>query len=121
MLTNRQTTSRMSSLVSVMTEDQPLLQTRRGKAMQNSILTPLRRMLIVVFALSFAFGLTATPILYAYRTLSCEEYYKGGREHEGKGDKCAVPEVQAEAAKAISVSRSSLSSQTSWSPTINTV
>jgi len=61
-------------------------------------------MLLVVFSLSFTFGLTNTPMLYAYRVLTCQEYYRHNKPYHGKGDQCAIPEVDVRTAQAVSVS-----------------
>jgi hypothetical protein len=64
-------------------------------------------MLLVVFSLSFTFGLTNTPMLYAYRVLTCQEYYRHNKPYHGKGDQCAIPEVDVRTAQAVSVSECS--------------
>jgi len=91
-------------------EQQPLLlrQDTQTKALQKSFFTPLRRMLLVVFSLSFTFGLTNTPMLYAYRVLTCQEYYRHNKPYHGKGDQCAIPEVDVRTAQAVSVSEYSI-------------
>ena len=87
-------------------EQQPLLlrQDTQTKVMQKTAFTPLRRMLLVVFSLSFTFGLTNTPMLYAYRVLTCQEYYRHHKPYEGTGDQCAIPPIDVQTAKAVSFS-----------------
>ena len=94
-------------------EQQPLLlrQDTQTKVMQKSFFTPLRRMLLIVFCLSFTFGLTNTPMLYAYRVLTCQEYYQHHKPYQGNGDQCAIPAIDVQTAKAVSFSTSNICSR----------
>lgn len=87
-------------------EQQPLLlrQDTQTKVLQKTWFTPLRRILLVVFSLSFTFGLTNTPMLYAYRVLTCQEYYLHHEPYQGDGDQCAIPPIDVQTAKAVSFS-----------------
>jgi len=46
---------------------------------------------------------TATPLLFAFRTFSCQNYYDHNPPFEGEGDRCALKEIETRAAQAVSV------------------
>lgn len=46
---------------------------------------------------------TATPLLFSYRTFTCDAYYDDHPPYEGSGDKCAIKEVETRTAASISL------------------
>ncbi|KAI5480150.1 hypothetical protein MNV49_001811 [Pseudohyphozyma bogoriensis] len=93
------------------TESTPLLSTplaaegAPASATTTGVLSPFNRVCAIVFFLAVAFTVTATPLIYAFRTITCEILYDEGRlpPYEGKGDRCSRKEVEAETAVAISL------------------
>lgn len=68
-------------------------------------------MLLIVFTLSFAFGLSQTPMIYAYKTMTCQDYYKdqeaasvGGHSLVRGGDRCEVKDVETRSTQVINIS-----------------
>jgi hypothetical protein len=62
-------------------------------------------------ALSFSF--TQSPLIYAFRIMTCDEYYKT-HEWAGQGDRCAVHRIEADTASAVAlVGASTMSFSTS--------
>lgn len=53
---------------------------------------------------SFAFGCTNTPIVYAYRKFTCDEYYTTHPPYKGHGDPCSVHDIESSTAKSLSLS-----------------
>ncbi|KAH7028174.1 uncharacterized protein B0I36DRAFT_247438 [Microdochium trichocladiopsis] len=49
--------------------------------------------MIAGLLISASFGLTQTPILYAFRQMVCEDYYSHHPPYAGSGDSCNVPAV----------------------------
>ncbi|GAA5896398.1 hypothetical protein JCM5296_002721 [Sporobolomyces johnsonii] len=74
-------------------------------ASSRGLFSPLSRLLLTTLLLSISFVLTATSLLYGFREMSCEEYYRDGR-HEWRGgedeDRCAVREVEGMTAREVS-------------------
>lgn len=46
---------------------------------------------------------TATPLLFSYRIFTCDDYYLDHPPYDGKGDRCAVKEIETRTAQSISV------------------
>lgn len=55
---------------------------------------------------SFAFGCTNTPIVYAYRKFTCDEYYNSHPPYTGHGDRCSIHDIESSTAKSLSLSES---------------
>jgi hypothetical protein len=51
-------------------------------------------------AMSFAF--TQTPLIYAFRVMTCDEYYKT-HSYGGVGDRCALPRIEADTASSVAL------------------
>ena len=63
---------------------------------------PSFRLLLCGFMVSLSFGVTQIPLLYAFRAMSCDEYYAASANKEP--DRCAgVPAIDSATAKAISL------------------
>ncbi|KAI1845876.1 hypothetical protein JX266_007963 [Neoarthrinium moseri] len=52
------------------------------------VLTPELSLLIAGFLITTALCFTQVPILYAFRKMECEEFYKHAPPYEGVGDRC---------------------------------
>jgi hypothetical protein len=68
--------------------------------------SPLRRVLLLAFASATSFAFTQTSLIYAFRVMTCDDYFAlhdstlGSRS--GK-DRCSIPIVESKTAKAIAV------------------
>ncbi|KAL8279700.1 hypothetical protein RQP46_008013 [Phenoliferia psychrophenolica] len=92
------------------TESTPLLagdasQSPVAAATSKQLISPFRKLLLTCLMLSIAFIYTATPLIYAFRTISCDNLYADGTlpPYEGDGDRCANHEVESKTASSISV------------------
>ncbi|TXT07090.1 hypothetical protein VHUM_03260 [Vanrija humicola] len=52
------------------------------------------------FFVALTLSFTQTSLVYSFRTMTCDEYYKT-HEWDGVGDRCAVKEIEASTAKSI--------------------
>ncbi|KAK9793573.1 putative Major facilitator superfamily (MFS) profile domain-containing protein [Seiridium cardinale] len=59
------------------------------------IATPELRLLIAGFIITTALCFTQVPIIYAFRKMACEEYYKHAEPYTGAGDRCSKPAIDA--------------------------
>lgn len=84
-------------------EETPLLSRPepKGEGWGKSVLY---RAFLCGFIVSLSFGVTQVPMLYVFRLMTCDAYYENhplpGPE---KGDRCAVPEIEASSARAIAL------------------
>ncbi|SGY20025.1 BQ5605_C017g08439 [Microbotryum silenes-dioicae] len=69
----------------------------------SSLLPPFRRLLLAALLQALSFVATATPIIFAFRTMSCEIYYERNPPYQGNGDRCARKEIDSTTASAISL------------------
>ncbi|WVQ73766.1 hypothetical protein IAR50_003346 [Cryptococcus sp. DSM 104548] len=66
--------------------------------------SPAHRVFLTILVTEFAFCLTDTTLLYAYKRMICDEYYKDHEwDHTGR-HKCSVPDVAASYARSYSLS-----------------
>ncbi|KAI0185588.1 hypothetical protein EV127DRAFT_441201 [Xylaria flabelliformis] len=87
-------------------ETSPLLGEREGEATKTKsnskskslFFSPSTLILFAGFIISLSFSYTQTPIIYTFRVMVCEEFYKHAPPYEGDGDRCARNEVDAGAA-----------------------
>nr|KIR89040.1 hypothetical protein I308_00037 [Cryptococcus tetragattii IND107] len=49
------------------------------------------------------FAFTQTSPIYAFRIMTCDEYYKTHDEWTGTGDRCSVPKIEADSASQIAI------------------
>lgn len=63
---------------------------------------PLQRIYFTSFLVCMTFGLTQAPLIYSFRTMTCDEYYKTHEWH-GHGDRCKLPEIDSAKAKSITI------------------
>ncbi|KAK8847333.1 hypothetical protein IAR55_005190 [Kwoniella newhampshirensis] len=89
--------------VNEVTETSPLVSSP-DKPQNKGIFPPVRRVLFTSFLLSMTFALTQTSLIYGFRVMTCEEYYK---THEWTGpenaDRCSIPRIEADSASAIAL------------------
>lgn len=64
------------------------------------LLPPLHRVYLMSFFVALTLSFTQTSLVYSFRTMTCDEYYKT-HEWDGVGDRCAVKEIEASTAKSI--------------------
>ncbi|SCV72985.1 BQ2448_6910 [Microbotryum intermedium] len=69
----------------------------------SSLLSPFRRLLLAALLQALSFVATATPIIFAFRIMSCEIYYERNPPYQGTGDRCARKEIDSTTASAISL------------------
>lgn len=55
------------------------------------------------FIMSLSLSFTQVPMLYAFRLMTCEEYYKTHALPPPGGDRCAVHEIEAETARQVTL------------------
>ncbi|ODN82295.1 hypothetical protein L202_02573 [Cryptococcus amylolentus CBS 6039] len=93
---------------SVQTETSALLPTPPLPANRSlntpSWYSPIRRVLFTSLLLAMTFRLTQTTVIYAFRVMTCDEYYKS---HDWVGergdDKCSLPKIEAESASHVAL------------------
>ncbi|ORY30171.1 major facilitator superfamily domain-containing protein [Naematelia encephala] len=56
--------------------------------------------------IAIAFGFTQTSLIYAFRVMTCDEYFKT-HEWVGDGDRCAIPRIESDTAIEIAIVGSS--------------
>ncbi|KAL1405594.1 hypothetical protein Q8F55_009233 [Vanrija albida] len=64
------------------------------------LLPPLHRVYIMSFMVALTLSFTQTSLIYSFRTMTCDEYYKT-HVWDGVGDRCAVKAIEASTAKSI--------------------
>ncbi|WVQ83378.1 hypothetical protein IAT38_005519 [Cryptococcus sp. DSM 104549] len=69
---------------------------------RRSWFSPVPRVFFTSFLLAMTFAFTQTSLIYAFRVMTCEEYYKT-HEWTGTGDRCAVPRIEADSASQIAI------------------
>ncbi|GAW13703.1 hypothetical protein ANO14919_030920 [Xylariales sp. No.14919] len=88
-------------------ETAPLLGRREYEAMKMkskpSLFSPATLILFAGFIISLSFSYTQTPLLYTFRVMVCEEFYKHAPPYEGTGDRCARNEIDAGAATQVAI------------------
>ncbi|KIR43128.1 hypothetical protein I307_04268 [Cryptococcus deuterogattii 99/473] len=85
---------------SLPTEDTPLLPLNK---FPRSWFPPVTRVLFTSFLLAMTFAFTQTSLIYAFRIMTCDEYYKTHDEWTGTGDRCSVPKIEADSASQIAL------------------
>jgi hypothetical protein len=66
--------------------------------------SPLRRVLLLAFASATSFAFTQTSLIYAFRVMTCDDYFTLHNSMIGSGkDRCSIPIVESKTAKAIAV------------------
>ncbi|KAL1304420.1 hypothetical protein AAFC00_003418 [Neodothiora populina] len=65
------------------------------------------RILLCAFLISLSFSFTQVPILYVFRLMTCEEYYKLHDPSNVKGDRCNVNAIESSTARSVSLLGSS--------------
>lgn len=84
-------------------ETTPLLtngQETRRKPNQNNVVL---RILLCAFLVSLSFSFTQVPILYVFRLMTCDEYYKVHPPFSGSEDRCAVNAIESSTARSLSL------------------
>lgn len=61
------------------------------------------RILLCAFLISLSFSFTQVPILYVFRLMTCEEYYKVHPPWTGEGDRCSVNTIEASTARSLAL------------------
>ncbi|WVQ76106.1 hypothetical protein IAR50_005746 [Cryptococcus sp. DSM 104548] len=64
---------------------------------------PVPRVFFTSFILAMTFAVTQTSLIYAFRVMTCDEYYKTHHWDGGEGDRCSVPKIEAESASQIAL------------------
>ncbi|KAI0465870.1 hypothetical protein F4859DRAFT_507772 [Xylaria cf. heliscus] len=90
-------------------ETSPLLGERECEATKTEVkskpalFSQATLVLLTGFIISLSFSYTQTPLLYTFRVMACDEFYKHAPPYEGDGDRCARNEVDASAASQIAI------------------
>ncbi|KAI0532987.1 hypothetical protein GGR58DRAFT_506830 [Xylaria digitata] len=88
-------------------ETTPLIGERECEATKikpkSSLFAPTTLILFGGFIISLSFSYTQTPLLYTFRVMVCEEFYKHAPPYEGHGDRCARNEIDAAAATQVAI------------------
>ncbi|WVF69934.1 hypothetical protein IAT40_004718 [Kwoniella sp. CBS 6097] len=81
-----------------------LLPSSDSKSERRGFFPPVRRVMFTSFLLSMTFAFTQTSLLYAFRIMSCDEYYKT-RQWTGnpQADRCAITPVEGNTARQIAL------------------
>ncbi|RYP93107.1 hypothetical protein DL770_000764 [Monosporascus sp. CRB-9-2] len=61
------------------------------------------RILAAAFIISASFSYTQTPLLYVFRVMICEEYYRHAPPYDGEGDRCSRNEIDSGSAAQIAI------------------
>ncbi|WVR04573.1 hypothetical protein IAU60_001580 [Kwoniella sp. DSM 27419] len=71
---------------------------------RRSLFPPVRRVMFTSFLLATTFAFTQTSLLYSFRLMSCDEYYKT-RSWDGPAhsDRCSVPAIESTTARQIAI------------------
>ncbi|KLT42324.1 hypothetical protein CC85DRAFT_328228 [Cutaneotrichosporon oleaginosum] len=77
-------------------ERTPLLAPRR------SCFPQLYRVYLVSFVVGMTFSFTQTALIYSFRTMTCDEYYKT-HEWDGLGDRCAIHAIESATARSVAL------------------
>ncbi|ODO09636.1 hypothetical protein I350_01848 [Cryptococcus amylolentus CBS 6273] len=64
---------------------------------------PVPRVLFTSFLLAMTFAVTQTSLIYAFRVMTCDEYYKTHEWDGREGDRCSVPKIEADSASQIAL------------------
>ncbi|WVW78540.1 hypothetical protein I302_100495 [Kwoniella bestiolae CBS 10118] len=67
-----------------------------------NLFPPVRRVFFTSLLLSMTFAFTQTSLIYAFRVMTCDEYYKT-HDWSGSGDRCSVPAVEGRSAREIAI------------------
>ena len=73
-----------------------------GTPAPRRVFPPLHRVFLTSFFISMTFSLTQPALIYSFRTMTCDEYYKT-HEWSGHGDRCDVEAVASAAAANIAL------------------
>ncbi|EIW71307.1 hypothetical protein TREMEDRAFT_27990 [Tremella mesenterica DSM 1558] len=87
------------------TESTPLIPTQHTNTTHDPhkpLIPPLSRVLFTSWLLGLTFAFTQTSLVYAFRVMTCEEYYKT-HSWTGAGDRCALPIIEARAARSLAI------------------
>lgn len=89
-------------------EGTPLL---AGSRERRSCFPPLYRVYFTSFIVGITFSFTQTALIYSFRTMTCDEYYKT-REWTGVGDRCSIHAIESATARSVAIMSSFT---TAWS------
>ena len=81
-------------------ESRPLL--AKIDAPKTSWFPPIFRVFFTSALCAVSFSFTQTSIIYAFRVMTCDEYYKT-HAWTGVGDRCALPVIEADTANAVAI------------------
>ncbi|KAF3764078.1 hypothetical protein M406DRAFT_259543 [Cryphonectria parasitica EP155] len=87
-----------------MAETTPLLNNgKRPAQASQSLFSPANRVLVAGFVISIALSFTQVPILYVFRLMECDEFYRNNPPFNGPGDRCSRTEIDAGTAAQVSL------------------
>ncbi len=85
------------------TEASPLLPKDGESLVKQPWLKPIHRVLLCGFLVSLSFGVTQVPLVYLFRLMTCEAYYKKHSNAPSGGDQCAIPSIESGTARAVAL------------------
>ncbi|WVQ69175.1 uncharacterized protein L199_007391 [Kwoniella botswanensis] len=68
-----------------------------------NLFPPVRRVFFTSLLLSMTFAFTQTSLIYAFRVMTCDEYYKTHEWDGSHGDRCSIPQVEGKSAREIAI------------------
>jgi hypothetical protein len=94
-------------------ERTPLIKTFDDSKPGRTILSPIRRVLFTALISAASFAFTQTSLIYAFRVMTCDDYFERSTGHQDRGDtgdislmskdRCSIPVVESRTAQAIAI------------------
>ncbi|WWD21424.1 hypothetical protein CI109_105909 [Kwoniella shandongensis] len=99
--------SKTADAQAVASETTPLISSSLAssdKPKRRGIFPPINRVLFTSFLLSMTFAFTQTSLIYGFRLMTCEEYYKTHVwDGPAEADRCSIPRIEADSASSIAL------------------
>ena len=80
----------------------PQKQDDKTPEVQHGLFPPLRRVMFTAFLLATTFAFTQTSLIYSFRVMTCDEWYKT-HVWDGQGDRCDLRTIDARAARNVAI------------------
>lgn len=101
-------------------ETDSLLPKHPAQGTRTAFFSPIRRVLFVALVSAASFAFTQTSLIYAFRVMTCDDYYNHDLDHllsyphsagngvesgfeEGNGDRCSIPAIEGRTARSIAI------------------
>ena len=101
----------MATIIEQPTEDTPLLERKESHISVLWSKSVVYRVLLTGFLVSLSFGVTQVPLIYVFRVMTCDEYYKnhpdadlGLLQEPGLGhNRCQIHAIEASTARSVAL------------------